>query len=107
MIRAALLGAILVHPVLFLAAFLSGVVFGAKDSWNADRAPTFGWQGGLDGMTNMLLLYLITMGLAPLVVSMAGAILGATVCSLFRMFARKGESSTDKNRQAQGSGDPG
>lgn len=94
MIRAALIGTFLIHPILFLLVFGHGVVYGAKDGWNMDRAPTFGWQGGLDGMTNVLTLYLITMGLAPLIMSATGAALGAGACLLVRKLVGNRVNST-------------
>lgn len=90
MIRAALLGAILVHPIVFLAAFLMGMMFGANPHFGGgpptDRV--FGWQGGLTGMEELFFIYLITMGLTPLVITIAGTVLALLVCLLNRVLLR-------------------
>lgn len=93
MIRAALLGAILVHPVLFLAVFLSGMVFGARDSWGGNAPTFFGWQGGLEGVKNALSGYLMTLGLVPLGLSVAGAGLCVGACLLARLRGRNRANS--------------
>jgi hypothetical protein len=93
MIRTALLGAVLVHPVLFLYAFLTGMVFGARDSWGGNAPTFYGWQGGLEGMKNALGGYLMTLGIAPLILSVVGAGLCVGVHLLVRMRVRNRANS--------------
>src|SRR5271157_5025551 len=83
MLRATILGAVLVHPVLFLACFVFGAAFGAVDMWNAGRAPVFGLDGGFMAIGNLSCSYLITCGIEALVISVVGAGLGVGV-HLFR-----------------------
>ena len=83
MLRATVLGAILVHPVLCLAFFVFGATFGAVDMWNGNRAPVFGLDGGFEAIGNLLTFYFITCGIVPLVISVVGAGLGVGV-RLFR-----------------------
>ncbi len=87
MIRAALLGAILVHPLLVLWCFFGGMVFGANANFGGGPGPAyqFGWQGGLVGLEGLLYSYLITMGLFPLMASVAGAGLSVGLCLLVRL----------------------
>jgi len=95
MIRAALLGAVLVHPVLFLLAFLNGVVFGGNPSFGGGpaRDPVFGWEGGLIGMEALLFVCLLTMGLAPLLFSAVGAGLSVGACLLIRLWVPTPENT--------------
>ena len=76
MLRAVILGAVLVHPLLFLAYFVFGATFGAVDVWNGNRAPVFGLDGGLMAIDNLATSYLITCGIVALVMSTVGAGLG-------------------------------
>jgi hypothetical protein len=81
--RAAILGAILVHPVLFLAFILFGAAFGAVDVWNASRAPVFGWDGICMAAGNLFTIYFGTCGIVPLMISVVAAGFGVGV-HLFR-----------------------
>ena len=98
MIRAILLGAVIVHLVVLLIAFVEGMMFGAKDLWFPNRGPT-GWQGGFDSMANVFFGYVYTMGIVPLIISAIGAVLGAVVCLLVRLIRNRVNSNGGKNDQ--------
>ena len=87
MIRAALLGAVLVHPISFLVAFSMGMAFGANPNFGGGpgTAPAFGLRGGLVGVESLLFGHLITMGLLPLGISVAGAGSGVVILLLVRI----------------------
>jgi len=89
--RAALLGAVLIHPILLLWAFVEGMVFGANPNFGGGPAidHQFGWEGGVIGVESMLFLYLLTMGLAPLMASVVGAGLSVGLCLLVRVWRRR------------------
>jgi len=90
MIRAALLGAVLVHPILFLVAFLWGYQLGSKDPWaTPGTLPTFGWEGGKLGLNGVIYGYLITFGVAPLIVTVVGAGLSVGTYSVICLWASK------------------
>ena|ERR1017187_5431256 len=96
MIRAALVGAVLVHPIWFLVCFLYGYQFGAKDPWSTPwMGLKFGWEGGCQGASNLVYGYLITFGVAPLIASVAGAALGVGALITFGMLFRNRRKSAD------------
>src|SRR6187200_3587463 len=94
MIRAALLGAVLAHPIVFLAAFLMGMAFGANPYFGggpavAEPVRVFGWEGGVTGIEELIFTYVITVGLAPLLITSIGAVSGMGSCLLVRTLDRK------------------
>jgi hypothetical protein len=79
MLRAIILGAVLIHPVLFLASFLCGAAFGSSDVWNGGIPPVFGLKGGFMAMGNLFTIYFITLGIGALVSTAFGGFLGAGI----------------------------
>ena len=73
------LGAILIHPILFMAAFLCGAVFGSTDVWNGGVPPSFGDKGGNLAVGNLFTMYFITCGIGALVATAIGGAIGAGV----------------------------
>lgn len=85
--RPALLGAVLVHPFLFLLAFTSGAIAGAgKFTLYHPTGPRteYGLQGGLNGCGEVLGVYFLSLGIVPLLVSGIGAVLALGVVHFFR-----------------------
>jgi hypothetical protein len=74
------LGAVIVHPVLFLLTFAWGACFGAEQFiFHNDGTFSYGQQGGQNAMTTVGCYYLLTFGMLPLVVSATGAGLAVLV----------------------------
>ena len=74
--RAAVLGAALVHPLLFLLAFAWGAIFGARGGSmaSADPGPVqYGWEGGECAFASLFWGYISSCGMLPLIVSNIGA----------------------------------
>jgi hypothetical protein len=91
MLRAIILGAVLIHPILFLTVFVCGAVFGSGDVWNGGTPPSFGSHGGNLAVGNLFTIYFITLGIGALVSTAFGGFLGAGV----RLFlARNRKNST-------------
>ena len=74
----ALLGAVVAQPLAFLLAFLAGA--NLRGSWNKlklhryDRPPPrYGWQGGENAIGALFVVYLLSFGIAPVIVSSVGA----------------------------------
>lgn len=85
--RQALLGAVLVHPLLFLLAFASGTIAGASKFtvFHPTAPPTeYGLQGGLNALGYVVVAYFWSFGIVPLIVSGAGAVLAIGAVHFFR-----------------------
>lgn len=68
-----MLGAVLVHPLLILTCFLLGCLSAVTPSMT-DGVPAADWvQGGLNALGALGVVYVITFGIAPLVLSAVGA----------------------------------
>jgi len=70
---AAFLGAIFIHPVVFAIAWLKGVVLGASVPMAPTPTTRHGIDGGFAAIEELLFLYVVTLGLLPLVISLVGA----------------------------------
>jgi hypothetical protein len=89
---AAIVGAILANPLLFLLAYLQGVIFGAQGFNNGGSASfpgvKTGAEGGLVAVQMLALAHIITVGILAVVVSLVGAIVAPVLtlvwCWLFR-----------------------
>jgi hypothetical protein len=89
---AAIVGAVLVHPVLFFLAFVWGALFGAGEMMSSGPPQTaWGVQGGQRAIANLGFVYEISSGLVPLVASGVG---GAVAFGLGLVFRPK---SSDQN----------
>jgi hypothetical protein len=76
-----LFGAVLIHPVVVLAAFLHGNLFGTRHVWQPGRL-YFGLEGGWVGAENVATVYILSLGITPLIASAGGAILAIGLCKL-------------------------
>lgn len=70
-------GAILVHPVLFLLGFAKGVIFGhpqiqVMSATGGYGSVEYGLAGGFNAMEEILIGYVMTLGIALIIVSLAG-----------------------------------
>ncbi len=81
-VMGAVLGAILVHPLAFALAYVKGFVLGAGGG-QVPMAPTptfgtvrYGPSGGEAGVGELLVLYLFSLGIVPLVLSVIGGAAG-------------------------------
>ena len=70
--RAIIVGAILIHPLLFLAMFIKGALFGAGPVWGPDGANGPGVAAGFSSIGQVMMWYILTLGLLPVVVSCVG-----------------------------------
>jgi hypothetical protein len=81
-------GGVLVHPLLFLLAFAKGVVFGhpqpqVMSATSGYGAVEDGLAGGMNAVEDLLIHYFMTVGIAPILVSLAGAGLAFLVTWVF------------------------
>lgn len=73
-------GAVLVHPILFLLGFTKGVVFGYPQPQVMSATSPYGsvetgLAGGVNALEDILIHYVMTLGIAFVIVSLAGAVL--------------------------------
>lgn len=78
------LSAVLIHPLLFLLAFLFGVVFGYREVLVMSATSPYGsWENGLEGggnaVTELLVIYVFTIGIVPLIISGVAAAVGTVL----------------------------
>jgi len=90
---AALVGAVIAHPLLLLIVVVYSCVFGAKPAMPDGARAVTGWQGIENGVGNLFLIYLLTLGIFPLVLSVIGAIAGVAVTCVKRAPHRQGMES--------------
>jgi hypothetical protein len=78
------LGAVLVHPYLFLSAFTWGACFGCHEVHFLLLGPeqehiVYGKEGGWSAVSNLVFFYVAFGPAIPLLVSLGGAALGRVV----------------------------
>ena len=78
------LGALLIYPLLYVFALLFGIVFGFREP--RPMSPTVshgpmerGIEGGFNSMVELLLVYVFTVGIAPLIILLAGVGIGVVL----------------------------
>ncbi len=81
-------GAVLVHPLLFVLAFLKGAIFGHAQPIVMGAASGHGdvktgAAGGMNAVEEVFIGYVMTLGIAPIIVSVIGVGLGYLVLALF------------------------
>lgn len=95
----ALLGAIVAHLVAFGLAFLAGANFGSHGFNMIRPGPTaYGWQGGRNAMESLVITYLFSVGIVPVVVSAVGAGLAVVI---WRVCRRKTKDGTPPPEPSQ------
>jgi hypothetical protein len=74
--KAAIIGALVVHPVVGTVAFALGAVLGCRP-YMPDGAPVaYGFDGAANGIGILLIIYMFSLGIAPLLLSAVGAAIG-------------------------------
>jgi hypothetical protein len=82
----AVLGALLVHPLLILIVFVLGTVYGCSGSIMSSGPgppPEYGLKGGGNAVLMLYFWYLMTLGILPVIVSLGGAAVGGVVGKIF------------------------
>jgi hypothetical protein len=74
---AAILGAVLAQLAVIPLAFLCGAIFGAERMWGPGQE--FGVRGGTNAVEILMIIYLVSYGIVPLVVSGVGALVALGV----------------------------
>lgn len=72
------IGAVLVHPILFLLGFAKGVLFGHPEPQVMSATSGYGsfengLAGGVNAVEDIAIHYIMTLGIAVIIVSLAGA----------------------------------
>jgi hypothetical protein len=74
---AAIYGAVIANVAVFVLAFLAGAIGGVESPMASGPPPTdYGAAGGVGAVAIVLLVYVGSLGIVPLVVSAVGAALG-------------------------------
>ncbi len=81
-------GGVLVHPLLLLLAFAKGAVFGhpqpqVMSATSGYGAVEHGLAGGMNAVEDIFIHYVMTLGIAPVLVSLAGAGLAFFLAGVF------------------------
>jgi hypothetical protein len=75
--------------MVFILAFLYGAVLGVGELGASGPSTThYGIQGGIGGIFFLLIYYVFSFGIIPLVVTAIGAVLGLAVASSLRSRSR-------------------
>ena len=82
--QSAINGAIIIHPVAGAVAYILGAILGCKKFMPDGARVEYGWAGGSHGLETLFLLYFLTFGILPLVLSAIGAGLGVAFSKLFQ-----------------------
>lgn len=77
--RTALLGAVLAHPLLLALVFVGGAVVGSAAPASGPSPTKYGFDGGKIAVIYLVLVYIMTAGIAAVVVSAVGAALAVGV----------------------------
>ena len=80
---AAFLGAIFIHPVAFALAWVKGLVLGSQTLMAPTPNIQHGIEGAFGGIAELLFLYVVTFGVAPLLISLVGAGCGVILARRF------------------------
>jgi hypothetical protein len=94
-IKGMLVGALSIHLVLLICAWIRGAIWGASGDptevlpWATKDAVEPGWKGGMKSANDLIELYAFSFGAIPVILSILGAIAGFTLgASLRRRLAR-------------------
>lgn len=77
------LGALLIHPIVLTLAFAHGFIYGSYPIAHGPP-PGYGIKGGEMAIRYLLVLYLLSFGVLPLVLSGCGLWLGRQMNEVFR-----------------------
>lgn len=98
----AFLGAILIHPVAFAIAWIKGLVLGSSAVMAPTPTSMDGFEGAFGGIAELLFFYAVTLGAAPLVISLVGAWCGSILARRFSL-ARSGSFASTTTQQSNAS----
>lgn len=79
--QAAIAGALVVHPVAGAVVFVFCAVLGCKPYMPDGAQTAYGFKGGSNGIEILFLVYLFSLGVAPLILSAIGAVIGVVLNS--------------------------
>ncbi len=82
----AVLGAILIHPIAFALAWLKGFITGASIPIAPTPTDRYGLDGASAGIAELFFVYISTLGLVPLLISLVG---GGVSFALTHRFGKK------------------
>ncbi len=83
------LGAVLIHPFICLLVFAWGALFGSSQGMSpTTEGTTYGMKGGSNAVGLLFLIYYLSLGMVPLVLSGGGAVLGLIAVLWGRITAR-------------------
>jgi hypothetical protein len=85
----AILGAVLAHPALFLVAFTLGATLGSPPAMGPPGTES-GMAGGYNAIEVVVVGYIMTFGIGPLLVSALGAGIGVGAHHVLRMLLTSG-----------------
>ena len=99
--RAALVGAVVVHPLFFFLTFVWGALFGAGVIFSlGPNTSRYGLEGGTNAIAGMAVYYIFSFGIVPIVVSGVGVALAAGLGQLLRHNIQEKKVAT-KDSQAE------
>lgn len=94
----AILGAFLAQPAAFFLAFLWGVIFGAGEIMASGPGHhTTGLEGGERAIGNLGFVYVISIGVVPIVISLVGAVSCVVLAFAIRWLRSTGNSDATKS----------
>jgi hypothetical protein len=94
---AAVLGAVIPHLIVFILAFLRGVVFGAGDIMSSGPGHyVHGIEGGEKAVATVGAVYLLSVGIIPIFVSIVGAVIASMVALSMAKSAGPAERPVDR-----------
>ena len=98
--KGTLVGAFSIHLVLFAGALIRGMTVGTGGDpgevlpWNTEDVVASGWEGGVNNVNQLFLLYVFSMGVTPVIFSILGAAAGFAIGSSYATWTKKGKATS-------------
>ena len=94
-IAGAVIGAVLIHPIAFALAWFKGFIAGASVPMAPTPTDRYGLDGASAGIAELFFVYISTLGLIPLLISLVGGGVGFGLARRFGKASSKFRSPAE------------